>query len=344
MSINRFTSKTVLEILVLVGICYFALVTYTSNIHPVTSGNDIGVEFKTAISIAKGVNPYARITVDDLLVNQKFATLLPTYYYFLLTIAHFTDYVQDDYFEMFRLVIYSAQILGAIFLFKLFKSRGYSALGLIAVSFFLLNRWVIDNVSDLKQDSISLALLLMALYFFDKRTKLSFLIYGFSVAIKQISIFALPIFLITLYQKKLSLKQILVTTAPFLIPTLLPALPFLLADFSSFFYSMIFSLTRAPATNSSIAFGYDKILVVFNPTSYGFLTPLFYLLPRIILFVLLLNIYIQTVLTKFKMSFAIFASFFVFAVFNPVVYDQYMVWVMPFVFYSLADHLALNRE
>jgi uncharacterized membrane protein len=173
----------------------------------------------------------------------------------------------------------------------------------------------------------------------ERRPKLGFFLYGLSVSIKQIGIFALPIFLFPLVDKKRDSRQFLRNAMFFLIPTFIPAISFMLNDFSGFVYSMVFRLTRAPATNASIPFGYDKVLVLFNPTSYGFLTPFFYLLPRLILLLLLAGVYAQVFLRKIRSSFALFAVFFIFAAFNPVVYDQYMVWVMPFVFYSISDYL-----
>lgn len=336
--------KYIAEIAVVAATCSFALYTYTVNIHKVTSGNDIGVEFKTAIGITKGINPYARISEEDLLVNEDFATLLPSYYYFLLAIAHFSDYSQQDYFNAFRVIIYLAQLISAFALYASFKRKGYGVLGLLAVGFYMLNRWVIDNISDLKQDSISISLLLVSLYFLEKRPKLGFFLYGLSLSVKQIGIFALPILILQFVGKRSDVKPFVKNAVFMLIPTLLPALYYMYADFSGFFYSMMFSLTRAPATNASIAFGYDKILVLFNPTSFGFLTPLFYLFPRLILFLLLSGVYLQVFLGKIKSSFALFAVFFIFAAFNPVVYDQYMVWVMPFVFYAISDYLSSSRQ
>lgn len=317
----------------------FALYTYRVNTHKVTSGNDIGVEFKTAIGIAKGINPYSRITQYDLLVNKKFATLLPTYNSFLLGLAKSADYSQTLYFNAFRSMIYIAQLISAAFIYALFRQKGYGLLGIIALSFYMLNRWVIDNIADLKQDSLAICFLLTSLYFMERRPKVGFFLYGLSVSIKQIGIFALPIFLLPLVDKKRDSRQFLRNAMFFLIPTFIPAISFMLHDFSGFVYSMVFSLTRAPATNASIPFGYDKVLVLFNPTSYGFLTPFFYLLPRLILLLLLAGVYAQVFLRKIRSSFALFAVFFIFAAFNPVVYDQYMVWVMPFVFYSISDYL-----
>lgn len=328
-----------LEAIVFVSIAAFIIYTHQMNIRAVGSRSDIGIEFRTAVDIRRGINPYARISETDLLLNKKFATLLPTYYDMLLLIAHVSDYNQDAYLNNFRLVLYASQIIGALFLYLMFRRKNHRILGFLAVGFFLLNRWSIDATADLKQDSIAIMFLLSSLYYFGGKPRLGYFLYGLSLAIKQIGIFAFPVFLLPFLYRKKPIKELLFDFSYVLIPTLMPALPFLADSFKGFVLSMLFSTTRAPVTNSTVSFGYERVLIKYNPTGIGFLTPLFYLLPRIILISMYLGTMFLMFTKKLRPSFFLFAAFLIFATFNPVVFDQYLVWAAPFVFYAVVDYL-----
>jgi hypothetical protein len=330
------------EALLLILPAILAIKVNTENIKELGSRTDIAVEFKAAIDIANGANPYSRITEDDLVRNKKFATLLPAYYYFLLIIAYAGNFDFHDYIQLFRIIVFGSQLIGAGYLYLLFRERGFRALGILAVSFYLLNRWSIDNISDLKQDTIAIMFLLMSLYYFRKNLSASFFLYGMSLGIKQIGVFVLPVYLTPLIYGTVTLKQYIKHVLYLLIPTLGPALTFIFLDFKTFFLSMIFSLTRAPVSSSNVGYGYESIFIKYNPTGIRLLTPFFYLLPRTILIsVTLLNIF-MLLTKKLRPSFYIFVSFLTFATFNPVVFDQYMAWVTPFFVYAIYDYLNQN--
>ena len=336
--------EVILEILVLVSVGVFVLNVHNSNIRDRGTNSDVGVEFRTGLDIRRGINPYSRITTEDLLRNEKFATLLPLYYYFLLGIAHITDYQQDDYLNLFRIIIYIAQFTGAMFLYLYFRKKNHRLLGLLACSFFLMNRWAIDSTADLKQDTIAVTFLIVSLYFFKTKPKISYFLYGMSLATKHIGIFVFPAFLIPFVSRKKPVKELVLDFMWLFIPVLAPTLVFIFDDLKSFVLSMLFGLTRATATNSSMTFGYEKILVKYNPTGIKLLTPLYYMLPRVLLLSFSGLLSILVLLKKIPVSFYVFASFLVFATFNPVVYDQYLVWAMAFAFFGVADYLEDKPE
>jgi hypothetical protein len=335
--------QLIVEIAIFFGISVFVIYTHLTNVRPIGTGNDIGVEFRTGIDLRQGINPYKRISTDDLLRNEKFATLLPAYYYFLLGIAHISNYEFETYIDAFRAVIYLSQIVGGFYLYMIFRRKGHKLLGFLALAFYLLNRWNIDNTADLKQDSIAIGILMASLYYFEDRPKASYFLYGLSLAIKQIGVFILPLYLLPFLQGKRAFKNNLKNSIWILIPTLAPALTFMMDDLFTFMLSMIFSFTRAPASNASVTFGYERILVRYNFTGIGFLTPFFYMLPRAILVLLSLSAIAGLYLGKIKKSFYIFTAFLIFATFNPVVYDQYLVWAMAFAIFSVSDYLT-NRN
>ena len=344
---NPATIRLVVEICFMLFLLFIAFRVYEKNKKEIGPRRDIAVEFTTGIELKEGVNPYVKVKEYgyDLLRNRKYNEKLPAYYFFLLAIAWISKFDFETYITIFRYWIYSAAFIAAIFTYLAFRDKNQKIMGFTAAAFLLFNRWTLLNIKDVKSDMLAIAFLLAALYFLNKKPKLSFLLYGLSLGMKHVAIFVFPVFLLPFLHKQIKLNKYIENVSYSLIPTLLPSIIFIIQDIKSFALSLLFSVTRSPSsTNSSVPFGYDQILIKFNPTGIGFLTPFFYMLPRLplILFTSLLVFLLVT--KRIRPSLFVFGCFLVFGTFNPVVLDQYFTWVSSFALYAAVDYLGDKRQ
>jgi len=346
-SIHKILATSAVELLIFAILFFLAFRVYDTNKKEIGPRRDIAVEFATGIELKEGINPYSKVKEYgyDLLRNRKYNEKLPAYYFFLLGIAASANYDFTTYISLFRWITYASAFSAAFFTFLTFKRHSHLLLGYGAATFLLFNRWTLLNLRDVKSDMIAIAFLIASMYFLSQRPKLAYLLYGLSLGIKHVGIFALPIYLMPLIRREIKVKRFAEYFSYTLIPTLLPSLVFLVQDAKSFILSVMFSVTGAPSsTNSSVPFGYDDILIKFNPTGIGFLTPFFYLLPRLPLILFSALFFYLYVTRKLKPSFYVFGCFLFFATFNPVVLDQYFTWVASFMMYSVVDYLPYNQK
>ena len=333
---NKKRTIFLIEILVLILTVFLIFQVNKSNRKEIWEfdGSDIYYEYNQALRFGSGENPYKRILEHDLLVNRKYATLFPLYYYFLFGIVKLSEFNFETFLDNYRTILYIAEIGVGVFIYLLFKREGKPVAGYLAGTFYMFNRWVIKSIADGKQDTIAIMFLVMAIYFLTSKNKKlkiwSFFIYGISMGIKHIGVFLGPIFILPLIKGDLDLKEFLKGIALFLVPTIGAGLYVIIDSPKAFFYSMLFSFTREPS-KADVAFGYRDLLVLYN-VGVEKNSIFFYLLPRLplVLFSLLNTVLLW--LRKIPIYVYCLTSTFIFIAFNPVLTTQYFVWVVPFIF------------
>ncbi|RJR27903.1 hypothetical protein C4561_01295 [candidate division WWE3 bacterium] len=298
---------------------------------------DIYYEYEVAKQIQKGENPYLRILKGDMLENDKYATQLPHYYNLLAFIRDNSNDNFSGFIESFRLILYVSQVIGGVFIYLIFRKQNKRLLGLCGAIFYIFNVWTLNSMIYLKQDVLAIALLVASFYFLssDKYRTISYVLYGLSLGIKYIGVFAFPIFIVVYLNKKLTLKKLIINFLLLFFVLITPVIPYLLEDFNSFARSLLFSLTRSPS-DSEIIYGYNDLLVR-SPESHTSTEIFDKLLPRIPLFISLLMTVALLFLRKIKQGTYVFLSLLVFSIFNPVIFPQYITWVPPFALFPLLD-------
>jgi len=297
--------------------------------------SDLTHEYRAAMEVQKGINPYKRILGGDLLVNQKYATFLPLYYYSLIFVNSFSNNDYDRFLELYRDILSYAQAFTGLLFYVYFRSNKNRLMGLAAMLFFLFNRWTINILSDGKSDSLAMCALVASLMLYRTKFRLSFFLFGVSLGMKHIGIFLSPIYLLPLLFRERNIKTYLIDILVFSVPTLLPATQFIINSPLSFFYSMLFNITRQHYT-TSVSFGFEKLLVLYN-VGVKNNSLLFYILPRAPLMVLTLVNVLLLFMKKTKISWYALTSIFIFVAVNPVLIDQYMTWITPMVFLSFLN-------
>ncbi len=300
---------------------------------------DIYYEYQAAKQLQEGENPYNRILESNMLENDKYATQFPLYFYFLSYIKTLANHEFSGFIEKFRVILFQFQLLGGAAIYLIFRRINKKFIGLSAALFYMFNVWTLNSFLFLKQDMIAIALLLFSLYFFrDSKIRwLAYVLYGLSLGIKHIGIFVAPLYLTPLLFKEDSPKKFGTNLALLIATVLIPTLPFLQDNAVSFYKSMLFSLTRAPFS-SEILFGYSGLLITYNP-GFNTGTLLQQLTPRLPLLIASLFAVVMLLLRKIPKFAYAFVGLMVFAIFNPVIFPQYITWLPPLALVAMVDFL-----
>ncbi|MGB3533897.1 MAG: hypothetical protein WBA13_10315 [Microcoleaceae cyanobacterium] len=294
-------------------------------------GNDIYYTWLEGKRLLAGENPYARILAGNMRENDKYATYFPLFY-LLSAITQwigFRDY--STWLNLWRPIFLAFNIgIGLLIYYQFYQDR-LLLLGLFSSFFWLFSRWTVHVTKIVHIEFIAIFILLLSLILLPRKTITSFILFGCSLAIKQVAIFLLPLYLIWAWQlaERNKLKEVI--TALFyiaLIPSIL-SLPFILWNAEGFLKSILFSATRLPDSHIKAA-SLDALIQVSYPAFIGIKAklPMLFLMSLIFLGSARRQIGIYT---SVLLMMAIFINF------NSVLFLQYFSWIVPFLPLVLCD-------
>lgn len=296
-------------------------------------GSDIYYIWIDGKEIESGSNPYSKIHSSDMIHNNKYSTYLPGFFLFEVLLIKLGI---DDFEKFFPVWQFSVTVLFsliAVIIFQTIFERSTSlALALLAAMFWTLGRWSFGALRIWQIDFLAILILIIAYLKVSTRSSqaISFLLLGLSLSIKQIGIFAVPLFLIELIRNKpQKLAQLfLVLSCLGLIPLLVSA-PFLFLDAEAYLKSLFFSVTRNPGGLKLETI--DQALGVIG------------LPAKIPLLLSLFIVYFLFFKARISLSQGILLSFLAFVSFNSVLFKQYFPWCSAFIGFALIDCLK-NRN
>jgi hypothetical protein len=295
-----------------------------------TVGSDTYYSWIEGRRILNGRNPYERILHGNMQENEKYSTYFPLFYE-ASTLAQLAGYRQYHAWISFFRYIFLAFNLGiGLALFGLTFSKRTWALSLLAVLFWYFNRWTLTASKIVALDFIPILLMVLSLGFFERYRKTSLLLFSFSLAFKQIAIFLAPLYLIWEYNQSRSLKNVILAGLWVVSIPLLSSIPFLYWNAEGFIKSVAFSATRDAATQ----FGSDSIDVVARLSG---------LIARIPFLAILFGAYFaawQNAVGRYGAAMLVMAAF---IGFNPVLFIQYLAWLMPLLPLALAEWMYFTQ-
>ncbi|MBE0699089.1 MAG: hypothetical protein IH586_19390, partial [Anaerolineaceae bacterium] len=213
-------------------------------------------------------------------------------------------------------------------IFWVFYARGFSLIGIFFTLFWFFNRWTlfIAQVSGL--DFLPIFLLLLSLLLLPRKRWLALLLFSLSLALKQIAIFLIPLYLIEAaqYGEKGWLRRVFTTGLAIASVPALTSIPFLVWDAKGFIYSILFSATRSQFQFLQPANSLDMYLN---------LDGLFARVPM--LFLMIVSCWIM-LKNKVGIFLASMLTMLTFVDFNPTFFSQYMPWflmLLPFSFLEI---------
>ncbi len=295
-----------------------------------TVGSDTYYSWVEGRRIRNGENPYERILSGNMDENRKYSTYFPLFYEAsaLVQNAGFRQY--EAWINFWRYFFLAANIGVGLALFAITYSKRTWALSLLALSFWFFNRWTLSASATVAMDFIPILLMVLSLGLYDKHRNTSLILLGFSLAVKQIAIILVPLYIIWEYQQSRSLKKVVIAGMWIASVPLISSLPFLLWNSNGFIRSISFSATRTALNH----FGAEFIDVVLNLSG---------LLARIPFLIMLSGAYLaswQRSMGRYGSTMLVMA---IFIAFNSVLFTHYPAWLMPLLPLAVSESIRTRN-
>ncbi len=271
---------------------------------------------------ASGINPY-RYAPDDIALNFLHTKILPekinfadmkTIYPPLSEIIFYAAYlISGQNFFGIKLLLFFFDLLSMFGIYMILKKKkiDYKYLLLYALSPLIIFQFFIDA----HLDGFGLPLMIFAIYFFiDDKKLFSYLLIGFSVCVKPLTIILIPILFFIEKDFKEKVKIVL-------IPFLICALMYLPYVFSGSPFQSLIKFTENWTFNGVIFNILDSFIHDNQRT-------------RLICGILLLVFYLPIILSKKDFLDKLYLSVFLLFIFSPVVHPWYLSWLavlLPFI-------------
>lgn len=301
-------------------------------------GDDIYYIWLEGKRIVAGENPYARVLVGNMRVNDKYATYFPLAYLFSALVQKLGFSEFGDWLYLWRPISFVFHIGIVALILRYFQERGLWILGFVASTIILLGRWSIYVIRVHHLEFAAIFFLLLSLVLLKEKTKLSLLMFSISLGIKQIAIFLLPLYLIYLWKngdenrrtQDLVFGFLIIFSVPFFI-----SLPFVIWNPEGFFKSILFSATRLESSHIQSAPSVD---VVFSQK----FTWIVGLKAKLLMLFLMGMIYLSFLKENMSIFVCSAMTMMTFLYFNSVLFLQYFVWSLCLIPFALVEFITLS--
>jgi hypothetical protein len=304
------------------------------SIPPVANTNsDIYYPYLEGQHILAGQNPYIRILAGNMRVNEKYPTYFPLFYWLsaLAQRAGLTEFPQ--WLDGLRWLLLAFNVGAACILFEMLYRRRGLGLAVFGVLFWFLNRWNLQITQVANFDYIPIFCLLLSLWLLPRRRWSALLLLSVSLALKQIALLIVPLYLIWVWQSvaRRRIRAMIESSLVIASVPILTTLPFLFWPGHSvwdnslaFVRSVLFSITRDPALHVN-APSLDSLMGWSGAAGH---------IPMFLLVALVAVVFWRRKLT---LHMAVLLTMVVFVNFNAVLFLQYFCWLAAFVPLAAAD-------
>ena len=296
-----------------------------------TVGSDTYYSWVEGRRILDGQNPYERILHGDMEENKKYSTYFPLFYELSAFVQKMGVRQYQPWIDFWRYFFMAGNVATGLALCAIVYSKRAWSLALLAMPFWYFNRWTLHSSATVALDFIPIFLLVLSLGLFEKYRKTSFLLFGFSLAFKQIAIFLAPLYLVWEYQQTRSWKKTILAGIWIAVVPLLASIPFLVWNAEGFIRSVAFSATRTALNH----FDAESIDVVFSLSG---------LAARIPLLLMLLGTYFvawQKSVGRYGAAMMVMA---IFIAFNSILFTHYPTWLMPLLPLAASEWIVSLQE
>jgi uncharacterized membrane protein len=271
--------------------------------------------------ILNGENPYSRILQGDMYQNNKYTTFFPAF----IELSYLSQKLRYNYYEAWLyfwqriLLVVNLCITGLVF--YIFLRKKSLALATFFALLWALNRWTLYVVQVRDIGFIAIFFLLLSFLLLPKNRWLALLSFSLSLAIKQIAIFLLPLYLIYIYHASRGKKwrEVFFVAAVIISIPLITSIPFMIWDLKGLTLSILFSVTRSQWQHLPPVNSFDMLL---NLSGFPARLPMLFLMLLVIAAAWKKRIRITLA------SMLIMATF---VCFNSILFSQYMPWFIIFL-------------
>jgi uncharacterized membrane protein len=277
--------------------------------------------YQDGYRILNGENPYSRILQGDMYQNNKYTTFFPAF----IELSYLSQKLRYNYYEAWLyfwqriLLIVNLCITGLVF--YIFLKKKSLALATFFALLWALNRWTLYMVQVRDIGFIAIFFLLLSFLLLPKNRWLALLSFSLSLAIKQIAIFLLPLYLIYIYHESpgKKWKEGFLAAAVILSIPLLTSLPFIFWDLKGFTLSILFSLTRSQWQHLPPVNSFDMLL---NLSGFPARLPMLFLMFLVIA---------AAWKKRIRITLASMLVMATFVCLNSILFSQYMPWFIIFL-------------
>lgn len=290
-------------------------------------GNDISMYLHRGQQIVAGTNPYGCVLEEGSCIGYPAHT--PGMYIIASGFVLLGVHDLDSWAAAWRPVAIASWLLIGLVLLVHISRRGHVALAVAAFGFWLFNRWSLDVLRIAHTDFLGVLFLLLAVIMAEKRSKTAALMFGISLAIKQVALLALPLFLIFLWRSKPQpIKKLAIFTGLVILIPLLTLLPFLIDNPSATMQGLLNPLERPAQQVHGFASSFAQSIDVTN-------------ISKVFLMIYLIGIvYIAAYRNSISLSGGMLMIFVIMISFTHVLYNQYIVWMLPLIPLTIADAIT----
>ncbi len=295
--------------------------------HPDLTDQDIYYSYLEGRRLLHGNNPYGRILHGDMVNNDKYATYFPVFYELSFLTQKLGLVAFEPWFALWMVVFIVFELAIAVLLFWALLRCGLPWGGLFAAGFWLFNRWTLQVLQIGHLDFLPIFFLLLSLELLPRKKWLALFFFSLSLGLKQIAIFLAPLYLIWLWQatEGQRVRDLLIGMGVIASVPLVSSIPFLAWDARAFVLSILFSTTRSAFDTSQF------------PAAVGAFAGGNALVSRIAMLALMLILFaFAWRMRGVHYAFA-FLVMLVFVSFNPVLFVQYILWLIPLALLLLSD-------
>ena len=290
---------------------------------------DIHFTYLDGQRILSGENPYARILSGNMRENQKYSTYFPLFFLLAagtqwLGLARF-----EEWLSFWRIVLLLCNVGTGLVIFLALRRRGASLLGFFGLLFWFFNRWTLQITPVGALEYLPIFFLVLSLVLLPRHRSLALVLFGVSLALKQIAVFLTPLYLIAVWQsteqnrwRQLVWAGVLIAAVPVAV-----SLPFLAWNAEGFVRSIVFSATRDAASH-------------FNAPSLDGYLGLTGLTARLPMIAMMGLVYLMMVRRTLGIATASFLVMAVFLSFNPVAFLQYFCWEVPLLLLAVTEGIS----
>ncbi len=294
-----------------------------------SDGSDIYYNYLEGKRILAGENPYLRILNGDMRQNEKYPTYFPLIYLLsaLTERLGLREYV--PWLGLWRVIILAFSIgTGCLIYFMLWRRKGILA-AVFGALLWYLSRWPLRSTSIATYDAIPIFFLLLSFCLLSRRRTTALLLFGLSLSLKHFGVLLAPLYLIWIWQatprhrvRTLLWSCVLIASIPALV-----SIPFvvwpgnsLLVNAEALLRSLAFQVTRNADTHFLVAAP--------SLDQYLGLSGLPARLPMLAILILVYALFWRRSVGWFT---ACLLTVVTFIDLNPVLFYQYLTWMVPFV-------------
>lgn len=289
---------------------------------PLEAG-DIEYVWQEGNAVLQNQNPYAKAATSDYGSN-KFATYFPISYIASAIIQKSGASSFEEFTRVIRPIVIVSQLLTALcVLFYLYR-KNRLILGILGFFLVMFHRFTLYPLRVAHIDFPAMFFLIVGMMLLKRKPMLAYLAIGLSLGIKQMAIFIIPIILIYIWQQYASRKQLGIALASIAIIPAIAFASFAIDNPKGVLASILFSVSRQATGDIATP---DIAAMLSTESS----------LARILMFGLMALAYLAVWKKQAGLFGATLAVFVVFAGFNPVLFYQYLAWIIPFVPLAISE-------